>query len=466
MRGALPIVAIVGRPNVGKSTLFNRLRRQRAAIVEDTPGVTRDRHYGEAELDDRRVMLVDTGGLDPDSDDPLQAGTHDQAEAAIAEADLVVFLLDGRDGLTPIDEDVAATLRKRGGDVICVVNKVDGPRQEELILEFHRLGLGELTAISAAHGRGINAFVDRLVAALGESAPAVGEGDEPEEDGAIRVAVLGRPNAGKSTLINQLCGDERMLVSDIPGTTRDAVDTRVEVAGAAYVLVDTAGIRKKSKVRGGAERFSVIRAFDAVERADVVFLMVDGAGGVGDQDLRLAELALDRGRSLAILVNKWDVVRQRDKGHAATSDVVLDDVRHRLRFADFAPLKTLCAVDGKGTRGLLALAGKLKKAQTKRVSTADLNKRVQQWYQAHHPATWRGKHVRFYYASQVAIGPPTFIFSVSEAQGVRPAYRRYLRNKIRQQFGFEGAPIVLKFRSHREREEGGRRRTGRGQKRR
>ncbi len=244
-----------------------------------------------------------------------------------------------------------------------------------------------------------------------------------------------------------------MLVSDIPGTTRDAVDTHIEVDGKAFVLVDTAGIRKKSKIRGGAERFSVIRAFDAIERAHVVFLLIDASIGVGDQDLRLAELALDRGRSIAVLVNKWDIVNKRDKGHAATNKVVLDDIRHRLRFAEFAPLKTISATSGKGCNGLMGLASKLRKAQIQRISTGDLNRRLERWYESHHPASYRGRHVRFYYATQVTVGPPTFVFSVSEAKGVRIAYRRYLRNKIRSEFGFEGAPIVLKFRSHRERQE-------------
>jgi len=458
----LPIVAIVGRPNVGKSTLFNRLVRRRSAIVQGTPGVTRDRNYGEACWLSRRFLAVDTGGFDPRADAPVDAGVREQARLAVEEADLVLFMVDGRDGLTPADEEVAALLRVSGRPLLAVVNKVDGPGQDGLIHDFHRLGLDRLLAVSAEHGRGVRPLAEAVVELLG----AAGVGEEPveEDNNETRVAVLGRPNAGKSTLVNRLCGEERLLVTDQPGTTRDAIDTPLEARGRRYKLIDTAGIRRRPKVRDPVERYSVLRAFQAVDRAHVVLLLVDATRGIADQDLRLVELVAERGRSLAVLVNKWDEVPATSVDVPGREDV-LAEVQHRLSFARWAPLLTISGKHGLRCGRILPLVDRLRGVQRERIATGRLNRDLDRWYQAHHPAVYRGKPLRFYFVTQVDVFPPTFVFSVSAAEGVRPAYRRYLANRLRDVYGFPGTPIRTRFQTHREPGTRDRAATGKGRRR-
>ena len=441
----LPLVAIVGRPNVGKSTLFNRLVRRRAAIVQDTPGVTRDRNYGEACWESRRFVAIDTGGFDPTAEAEVEAGVRQQAAAAVEEADLVLLLLDGRAGLLPADEEVAAVLRASGRPTLAVVNKVDGPGQDGLVHDFHRLGFDPLLPVSAEHARGMRGLVEAILAALGEAAPLEGE----EADDEIRVAVVGRPNAGKSTLVNRLCGEERVLVASEPGTTRDAIDTLLEAGGRRYRLIDTAGIRRRPKVTGAVEHYAVVKAFSAVERAHVVLLLVDAGDGLADQDLRLAELVAERGRSLAILLNKWDSVSESPDRHPSREEV-LADVARRTAFVAWAPVLTVSGKTGQRCRRLLPLVDRLRAAQVERIQTGVLNRDLQRWYEAHRPAVFRGKNLRFYYAAQVGVLPPTFVFSVSAAAGVRSAYRRYLINRLRDEYGFPGAPIQLRFKTHHE----------------
>jgi GTP-binding protein len=457
---ALPIVAIVGRPNVGKSTLFNRLVRRRDAIVEDTPGVTRDRHYGRVGWFDRDFIVVDTGGLDPAARDSIGTSARLQAEAAVGEADLVVFLLDGRAGVNPADAEVADVLRQSGTPVLAVVNKVDGGGQESLVHDFHGLGFDPLIGVSAAHGRSVPSLVRTVLDTLGDAAPesaGVGEGGE-DGLGPLRVAVVGRPNAGKSTLVNRLCGEERSIVDAAPGTTRDAIDTPLSVRGKDYLLIDTAGIRRRPKVRARVERFSVVKAFAAVERAHVVLLLVDATTGIADQDLRIAEQVAESGKAIAILVNKWDAIQgvQGPMGPRA----VEAEVKHRLKVLPYAPVLKISGRAGTRCAKILPLVNELRRNQMRRIATSTLNRLMQLWYEAHHPAVHRGKPVRFYYASQVDVAPPTFLFSVSAPAGVRPAYRRYLSNKLREKLGFEGTPIRLRFKAHREPREPGSGRSG------
>ena len=444
-----PVIALVGRPNVGKSTLFNRLTRTRDALVADYPGLTRDRKYGDGRLGDYLYTVVDTGGIG-ENDDGIDAPMTEQSLMAVGEADLVLFMVDGRAGLTAADEQIATELRKLPKPTYLVVNKTDGIDPDTAMADFYALGLNEVLPIAAAHGRGVRSMIETVLEAFPDLEPYYDEQGEPVDtnDGSIRVAVLGRPNVGKSTLINRMLGEERVVVFDHAGTTRDSIEIPFERMDKAYTLIDTAGIRRRSKVNAGAERFAVIRAFDAAERSDVVLLTLDATRGVADQDLRIAELVLDRGRSLAILVNKWDLV---DDGRE-----LLSDVRHRLRFADFSPLLTVSAATGRGCSKILSLASRLRTEQRRRIPTGELNRRLKVWYDAHHPPSWRGRHVRFYYASQVGISPPTFLFSVSAAKGVRPAYRRYLTNRLRAEFGFDGSALALKFKTHREDRDPGR----------
>jgi GTPase len=432
-----PIVAIIGRPNVGKSTLFNRIVRRRDAIVDDLPGVTRDRHYGDALWDDRSFIVVDTGGFVSGDDDPFAAHIRRQVEQAVAEADAVVLVLDGRQGLSPFDRDLTQWLRGVRRPVFYVVNKIDGPAQEELLHDFYALGLAPLVSLSAEHGYGVPDFLDALAAAL----PAAGEVPEPDPD-EVRVAVVGRPNAGKSSLINRLVGQERLLVSELPGTTRDAVDTVCRRQARAYRLIDTAGIRRKSKVDLRLEKFSIIKALKRLEACDVALVVLDAAQGITDQDVRVAGYAHERGCGAVFVANKWDLV---DAG-TLTPHKFAQRLYEAARFLQHAPLLTVSALTGQRIGKLFPMIDKVFAQYATRIGTGVINRIITEATRRTEPPLHKGKRLKFYYTTQVAERPPTFVTFVNYPEAVHFSYQRYLVNQIRAQASLDLTPLRLYFR--------------------
>ncbi|MFZ1863096.1 MAG: ribosome biogenesis GTPase Der [Polyangiales bacterium] len=431
-----PLVAIVGRPNVGKSTLFNRLVGQQIAIVEDIPGVTRDRHYADAFALGREFVLIDTGGFDPDSDDPMKTGIATQVRLALEECDVVVCVLDATVDPLPADREAAALLRDAGKPVIFVANKADSENRAQAAVSYYELGIDAILPISALHGRGIG----ELEEAIARRLPDVVEIAELELD-VPRVAIIGRPNAGKSSLVNQLCGEARQLVDHRPGTTVDSIDTLVERDDTRLILIDTAGIRRKRSVKKkGIEGLSVIQAIRSIERAHLVVLMIDARAGVGEQDAKIAGLAHDRGRALVIALNKVDLLSREEQKKA------MDRTREVLTFVPWAPLVTVSALKG---RGLSALLGRIQDAvaeHRKRISTAELNRFFEEVLEKHPPPTMHHRAVRLYYITQVSVAPPTFVVITNEPRGVHFSYQRYVVNQIRERFGFKGTPIRVVYR--------------------
>jgi GTPase len=439
----LPVVAIVGRPNVGKSTLFNRVVGSRRAMVHDRPGVTRDRLFEEAELIVRRVLLVDTGGLEPDPDTALLVAMRRQAMLAIEEAQAIVFVVDGRLGLMGPDRDVAEILRKSDTPVLLAVNKIDGAQHDDLVVDFYELGLQPMFEISAEHGRGVYELLEAVQEALPEEVPEV----SPEEDGGpIRIAVLGRPNIGKSTLVNQLLGEERHVVHDAPGTTMDPIDSPVTHGDRDYVLVDTAGVRRKSKIEDVLERWVALRAIKAIERCHVSLLMIDATVGPTEQDARLAELVCNRGRALIVLINKWDLTRDLEQVNARSIE---DDLARRLPHATWAPHLFISAKTGKGTGRIFGLVNDVYAAFDTHVTTNKLNQFLTHALDSHSPPQRYHRPVRIYYMTQARVRPPTFVFWSNTPDGIGVAYKRYLANRLRDSFGFEGTPLKLQFRRRR-----------------
>jgi GTPase len=444
----LPIVAIVGRPNVGKSTLFNRFAGRRRAIVDDEPGITRDRIAEEVEVAGRRVLVVDTAGLEPEAEDGLEAAVQAQALTAVREADAVMFVVDGRAGLLPGDAAIARTLRRTSRPVALAVNKIDVPAHLARTAEFHRLGLEPVHPVSAEHGTGAFDALEALVKQLPEAAWEEGgapPGEAEEADEVVRVAIVGRPNVGKSSLVNRLLGHERVVVSDLPGTTRDAVDTWLEVDGEPYVLVDTAGLRRPGKRTRTAERGSALMTVRALERAAVALVVIDAAEGFTDQDARVAGLVRERGRPAALLANKWDQVRGEDGPR------VLRAVEHGLRFMPDTPVLPVSAKTGAHVGRVLPVARRLARAAERRVPTAQLNRWLQDAVSLHEPAmAQRGvtrRPIKFFYATQTGTRPPTFVLVCTDPRAVRDSYRRYLEKRLRESFGFEGTPIRLRLRA-------------------
>jgi len=436
-----PLVAIVGRPNVGKSTLFNRLAGHRIAIVEDIPGVTRDRHYADAFVLGREFVLIDTGGFDPDSDDPMKAGITSQVRLALEECDLVICVVDATADPLAADREAVALLRGAGKPVIFVANKADSEQKSHAAVSYYELGLRTIMPISALHGRGIGdleeAIADQLPEVLEESGPDL---EVP------RVAIIGRPNAGKSSLVNQLCGEERQLVDSRPGTTVDSVDTLIERNGKRLILIDTAGIRRKRSVqKRGVEALSVLHAIRSIERSDVVVLMIDAQAGVGEQDAKIAGLADDRGRALILALNKVDLLSREEQKR------VINRTREILAFVPWAPLVTVSALKGTGVSALL---GRIEDAVTehrKRVTTAELNRFFEEVLERHPPPTMHHRAVRLYYVTQVTAAPPTFVIMTNEPKGVHFSYQRYVVNQIRKRFGFQGTPIRIRYRGKKKR---------------
>ncbi|MBI4509861.1 MAG: ribosome biogenesis GTPase Der [Deltaproteobacteria bacterium] len=439
-----PLVAIVGRPNVGKSTLFNRLVGGRPALVEDEPGVTRDRRYGEAEFGGRKFRVVDTGGLDPAAETgAITAGIHRQAQRAIEEADLIVFVADARDGVTRTDRDVATLLRRSRRPVLVAANKVDGAAQEVLAAEIYELGLGEVIPVSAVHGRGARELLDEILARLpDESTRPPSAPEEEVVEGTIRVAFVGRPNVGKSSLVNRLLGEDRVLVHDQPGTTTDPVDTLFEYQGQDYVLVDTAGIRKRARVEKPTEKLASAMALSQIARSDVAALVIDAELGPSDQDAKIGGAIEEAGRAVMIVVNKSDLLGTGRKAEDAEREL-RKRIRDELPFLSFAPIRFVSAKSGRGVADLIADATTCYHEHGKRITTAQLNRFFRETCETHPPPTFRGKAVRIYYLTQPAAHPPTFVLWANRPELVHYGYRRFLMNRLREQFGFQGTPVRI-----------------------
>lgn len=435
-----PIVALVGRPNVGKSTLFNRLVGERRAIVEDLPGTTRDRLYGDLDWNGVEFTVVDTGGLVLiERPDDLLAQMVAQAQLALDEADVIVFLVDTVEGLQPGDEDVANMLRRTAKPVILVANKADNPTLRLHATEFYSLGLGDPYPVSAIHGTGSGDLLDKIV----EAFPAQ---EIEEEEEALHIAIVGRPNVGKSSLLNAVIGQERAIVSPIPGTTRDPVDTRLVWDGQPVVIIDTAGIRRPGKIDPGIEKYSVLRTLRAVSRCDVALLLLDASEGLLAQDTHIAGYIQEEKKGILIVVNKWDAVEK----DTYTTQTYMEEIRRRLDFIPWAPVLFVSALTHRRVDKVLPEAFKVLAARRQRVNTSQLNELVRDIMAIHNPPTHRGQKLKIYYASQPGIEPPQFVFFVNDATAVHFSYKRFIENNIRERFGFEGTSIELTFRSHRD----------------
>ncbi len=435
-----PIVALVGRPNVGKSTLFNRLVGERLAIVEDVPGTTRDRHYADVEWEGRVFTIVDTGGLVLGDDDELVARVREQAQVAMDEADVIVLLTDVASGLTPADEEIADVLRRADKPVIVAANKSDNLTREMNVHEFHALGLGEPLTVSAIRGLSTGDLLDRIVAEL----PALPAEEELPE--ALHIAIVGRPNVGKSSLVNRLLGQSRVIVSEIPGTTRDAVDTALRYHEQDIVLIDTAGIRRRGRIERGIEKYSVMRAIKAISRADVVLLLIDAVDGVTDPDAHVAGYILEQAKSVVVVVNKWDLI-EKDTHTMAEYETRL---RRDLKFMAYVPVVYISALTGQRVGNILPLVLRINEERHLRLSTSEINEIIRQATARHSPPTKWGKKLRIYYGTQVSTTPPTFVMFVNDERLVHFGYQRYLENQIRARYKYEGSPIKIIFRGHSE----------------
>ncbi len=436
-----PVIAIVGRPNVGKSTLFNVLAGERISIVEDTPGVTRDRIYADVSWLDRDFTLIDTGGIEPDSKDVILSQMREQAQAAIDTADVIIFITDVRQGLVDADSKVADMLRRSRKPVVLVVNKVDSfEKFMPDVYEFYNIGIGEPVPISAASRLGIGDMLDKVLLHLPEK-----EGEE-EEDGRPRIAIIGKPNVGKSSIINKLLGEQRVIVSDIAGTTRDAVDTEITHNGREYVFIDTAGLRRKNKIKEELERYSIIRAVAAVERADVALVVIDAAEGVTEQDAKIAGIAHERGKGIIIAVNKWDAIEKNDK----TMREYENEVRRILSFVPYAEIMYISAKTGQRLPKLYDMIDMVVQNQTLRVSTGVLNEILMEAVAMQQPPSDKGKRLKIYYMTQVSVKPPTFVIFVNDKELMHFSYQRYLENKIREAFGFRGTSLKFFVRVRKE----------------
>ena len=433
-----PIVAIVGRPNVGKSTLFNKLIGERRSIVEDTPGVTRDRIYAEAEWNDKRFILVDTGGIEPKSDETIPKQMRTQAEIAVATADVIVFMCDIRAGLLADDRDIAIMLKKSGKPIIVAVNKVDKVGEVPYeFYEFYELGFErEPIAISSLHGTGSGDLLDAVIEECRF------DENDTDDEGIINVAVIGKPNAGKSSIINRMCGEERVIVSDIAGTTRDAVDTRVENSHGIYNFIDTAGIRRHSKVEDRIEKFSVIRANMAVERADVCLLMIDAKDGVTEQDEKIAGIAHEAGKACIIVINKWDSIEKENN----TVNEYNKKIRTALAYMPYAPIIYVSALTGQRCAHIYELINNVFAESRRRISTGMLNDLLNDAMNRVQPPSDKGKRLKIYYMTQTSVAPPTFVIFCNSEELFHFSYRRYIENCLRDTFGFEGTPIKLVIR--------------------
>ncbi len=427
-----PIVAVVGRPNVGKSTLFNRLAGERISIVQDTPGVTRDRIYADAEWLNRKFTLIDTGGMEVASEEIIQRQILQQAEIAIETADVILFVTDVKTGVTDDDRQVANLLRRTKKPVVLAVNKVDSVKRDTMdIYEFYELGIGDPLPVSAGQAFGLGDMLDEMVKHFPENTGT------DEDDDAIKVAIIGKPNVGKSSLINKILGEDRLIVSNIPGTTRDAVDSPITIDGQKYIFIDTAGMRRKSKIKEEIERFSIIRAVAAVERCDVAVLLIDANEGVTDQDTKIAGIAHERGRAALIAVNKWDSIEKDDK----TMNRYLKDIANELAYMAYAPRVFISAQTGQRIDRMLEMIQTVHQNHALRISTGVLNEVLIEATAMQQPPADKGRQLRLYYMTQVSVKPPTFVIFVNERGLFHFSYRRYIENQLREAFGFVGTPI-------------------------
>ena len=431
-----PIVAVIGRPNVGKSTFFNKILGKRVSIVEDTPGVTRDRIYGESEWRNRPFIMIDTGGIEPDSDDIILAAMRSQAETAIETADLILFMVDGKEGLTSSDREVASMLRKRGREVILVVNKIDSADLPSNFYDFYELGLGDPVPVSSANMLGLGDLLDLMLERLPPQKPV-----EDEEE-TIKIAVIGKPNVGKSSLINALTGEERLIVSPIAGTTRDAIDTEFIWHGEKFTLIDTAGIRRKSKIYGDIERYSVIRAIAAIERSDVCLLVIDAVEGISEQDKKIAGMAHEEGKGIVVVVNKWDLLKKDNK----TMENYRQDIKRELPFMTYAPAIFISVTEKQRLHQVMEMAKRVAEMRAMRIPTGQLNSLIIDATMMKQPPSDKGKGLKIYYVTQVGVKPPLFSFQVNSRELMHFSYARYLENRIRDAYGFEGTSIKFVFR--------------------
>ncbi len=438
-----PIVAVVGRPNVGKSTFFNSIVGQRVSIVEDTPGVTRDRIYAEAEWNGIHFGLIDTGGIEPASTDVILSQMREQAQIAMDMADVIIFMVDGKEGMTSADEEVAAMLRRTGKKVILLVNKVDNPtKPPDSLYDFYTLGIGEPIPVSSANKLNFGDVLDEVV----QNFP---EGAGMEEDDRVHIAVIGKPNVGKSSLINALINENRVIVSDIAGTTRDSIDTPFKWNGQEYVLIDTAGIRRKNKISEDIEKYSVIRAVAAIERSDVCVLMIDASEGLTEQDKKICGLAHEAGKGIVIVVNKWDLIEKETN----TMRDFTAKIKAELLFATYAPVIYISVKDRTRLGEVMKTANKVAEIRATRIPTGQLNSLITDAVMMKQPPSDKGKRLKIYYVAQVGVKPPLFSFQVNKRELMHFSYSRYLENRIRETFGFEGTSIKFVFREKREKDQ-------------
>lgn len=429
-----PVVAIVGRPNVGKSTLFNRIAGKRISIVENEPSITRDRIYADAEWLNNHFLLVDTGGIDLDDDTELKEEVKNQTETAIEEAEVILFVVDGRAGIQPMDLEVANLLRKSGKSIILAVNKVDTKElEEEVKYDFYELGLGEPFSISAEHALNIGDLLDEVISYFPTE-------DEPEyEEDTIRFSVIGRPNVGKSSLVNQILGVERVIVGETAGTTRDAVDTYFKVGDRNFVIIDTAGMRKKGKVEPGVEKYSVIRSLKAVDRSDVVLMVLDATEGITAQDKRVAGYAHEEGKAMVLVINKWDLIEKENN----TDQRYAREIRYEAGFLNYAPITFVSALTGKRVSEILEIVEYVAEQHARRVKTNTLNNVIKEAISMSEPPSDKGRRLKVYYATQPRVKPPLFVLFVNDPDLMHFSYKRYLKNSIRDAFGFSGTPITI-----------------------
>ena len=439
-----PLVAIVGRPNVGKSTFFNQMAGRRIAIVEDTPGVTRDRVYADCEWQNYQFTLIDTGGIDPNSDDPLLSQMRRQAEIAIETCDVILFFVDGKSGMTADDEDVADMLRKSGKPVMLVVNKIDNVKAMDNIYEFYNLGIGDPIGVSSVNLLNFGDLLEELCKQFPDPDA------EEEDDGAIQIAVVGKPNVGKSSLVNRILGEDRVMVSDIAGTTRDAIDTRFTDDGQDFVIIDTAGIRRKRAIEyQSLERFSIVRALAAIDRCDVALLLIDATQGVTEQDSKIAGYVDEQGKAAIIVINKWDAVEKDTK----TMDKFVKEVRENLKFMAYAPVLFISALTGQRVNRVLEAVRAAHAEATRRVTTGLLNDILADAQAALQPPATSGRRLKIYYATQQAVQPPTFVMFVNDQNLMHFSYERYLEKQFRKAFGFEGTPLKFILRERKKEEQ-------------
>lgn len=436
-----PIVAIVGRPNVGKSTLFNQIGKRRVSIVDDMPGVTRDRIYMDATWLDHEFTLIDTGGIELETDDKILNGILVQAKIAIDEADVIIFVVDGRMGLTAADDDIAGVLRSSSKPVVVAVNKIDSVQLDSEVYEFYSLGLGELVGISASNALNLGDLLDLVVENFPKTQPEVRDEDE------IRIAVIGRPNVGKSSLVNSLLGEERVLVSDIPGTTRDAIDTNFFKDGTKFTLIDTAGMRRKSKIDLPVERYSIIRSLRAIDRSDVVLMLIDASEGITEQDKKIAGYAHDSGKGCVLVVNKWDIFPDK---HDKSTNRFTDELRAEIGFLQYAPVVYISALTGQRVGRVTELVKFVAEQQSMRIQTSALNELIRDAVAVNPPPTKKGKQLKILFVTQADIRPPRFIIFVNNPELMHFSYLRFIENRLRESYGFEGTPLKFVIRKRTE----------------